>query len=213
MIKKYLKSAISFIVFLLIFSNSSLAQSNSTAFDSRDWQMINAELVEFDGKQALMGTAVLKDVEFQNGIIEVDIYATGKRSYPGVIFRVQNMQNYERFYTRPHRAGLYPDALQYVPVFNGIAGWQLYNGEGYTAGAALPDSQWLHFKFEISGKQVKVFWGENKEPGLVINDLKHGISKGSLGLFGPKDRTAYFANFSYKADDNLKFESVPEKSV
>ncbi|MCP4713046.1 MAG: hypothetical protein GY869_30830, partial [Planctomycetes bacterium] len=33
-----------------------------------------------------------------------------------------------------HRSGLYTDALQYSAVFNNIAGWQLYNGDGATAG-------------------------------------------------------------------------------
>ncbi|MCP4157193.1 MAG: hypothetical protein GY757_56300, partial [bacterium] len=36
--------------------------------------------------------------------------------------------------------------------------------------------------------------------------LKHGFSKGSIGIMGPKDNSAYFSNFKYKKDDNLIFK-------
>jgi len=51
---------------------------------------------------------------------------------------MESEQDHERVYLRPHRAGLYPDALQYTPTFNGLAGWQLYNGDGCTALVTLP---------------------------------------------------------------------------
>ena len=197
------------VVFLLISINlSSLcqrvnAQIENISFDSKNWNMINAEVITIQGREALMGMAVLNDVLFRNGTIEVDIFATGERSYPGIMFRIKDMQNYERFYIRPHRNGLYGDDLQYTPVINGIAGWQLYNGDGYTAGIAFPDSQWIHFKFEISGDQARVYWNYESEPVLTVTNLKTGISEGAIGLFGPKDKTAYFSNFKYSVADSL----------
>jgi sugar lactone lactonase YvrE len=140
----------------------------------------------------------------------VDIAVTGARSYPGIIFRMQSPLNYERFYIRPHRAGLYPDALQYTPIVNGVASWQLCQGDGYTAGAAIPENQWIHIKMEIYGNQARVFLGDAELPALVINYLKHGKSKGNIGVLGPRDRTAYFSNFKYKLEDNLEFDPPPK---
>ncbi len=186
------------------------AQIDVIDFESDQWVLRNAEIVQYMGRKCLMGMAYLKDVEFENGIIEVDMAVNGSRSYPGIIFRMQNEKNYERFYIRPHRAGLYPDALQYTPVINGIAGWQLYNGEGFTAGIKIPKDQWIHLKMEIFRKQARLFIDGDEKPALVIHDLKHGISKGTIGLFSPRDKTAYFSNFKYKFDSSLRFESPPK---
>ncbi len=74
------------------------------------------KLLDHLDRTAFMGTAILEDVNFKNGIIEYDMAVTGQRSYPGIFFRVQSQNDYEHFYIRPHRAGLYPDALQYTPT-------------------------------------------------------------------------------------------------
>jgi sugar lactone lactonase YvrE len=197
-------------VLLLILLINSTISAGTIKFDSDKWELKDAEIIQYLGRKALMGSAILKDIEFENGIIEVDIAVTGARSYPGINFRIQSEDNYERFYIRPHRAGMYPDALQYTPVFNKVAGWQLYNGKGFTAGANIPTNQWIHLKIEIYRKQARVFINNGKKPSLIINDLKHGIGKGGLGLIGPKNGTAYFSNFSYQHNNDLQFEAPPE---
>jgi len=194
---------------ILLITNPSLF-AETIQFDSTKWEFKDAQLKEHLGRNALTGSAILKDEVFENGIIEVDISVTGVRSYPGIIFRVQSEDNYEKVYIRPHRAGLYPDALQYTPVFNKVAGWQLYNGEGFTAGATIPTNQWIHLKIEISGKQARVYLNNNEKPSLIINVLKHCSSKGSLGLMGPKDGSAYFSNFSFQHKNDLKFDDPPK---
>jgi sugar lactone lactonase YvrE len=153
-----------------------------------------------------MGTAHLEDVEFENGVIEVDIAVERERTYPGIVFRRQSESNYEDFYVRPHRMKFYSDALQYTPVFNGISCWQLYNGAGYTAGGQIPINEWVHLKIEVLGKQARVFLGDAETPALAITDLKHGVSKGTIGVKGRKDRAAFFSNFSYRLDNSLEFD-------
>ena len=185
------------------------AQNDIIGFDSDRWNLVDAEVAERLNRTCLSGAALLKDVEFENGVIEVDIAVDGSRSYPGLIFRVQDDGNYERFYVRPHRAGLYPDALQYTPVFNGVAGWQLYNGDGFTAGADVPTDEWVHLRMEVMGSQARVYLGDAGDPALEIDDLKHGISSGGIGVLGPKNSTACFSNFSYRADDSLQFDPAP----
>ncbi len=179
-------------------------------FKSDSWVLANAEIVEHLGRTCLMGTAYLKETEFENGVIEVDVAVTGDRSYPGLIFRMQSPLNYERFYIRPHRAPFYPDALQYTPVISGVASWQLCQGEGFTALAKIPENQWIHLKMEISGTQARVYLDDMERPALVIPHLKHGRSKGTIGLMGPLDRTAFFSNFRYKVDNTLEFGPSPD---
>lgn len=196
---------------ILVFFLTSLgvAQENSVAFDSDKWQIVDAEITQHLGRTSLQGTAILKDVEFENGIIELDIAVKHTRTYPGIVFRMQSDANYERFYIRPHRAPFYPDALQYTPTINKVAGWQLYNGKGYTAATEIPTEQWVHLKVEIKGKQARVFWNDMEKPALVIDDLKHGISKGTIGVLGPKDGSAFFSNFKYSLTDDLIFDPPP----
>jgi sugar lactone lactonase YvrE len=199
------------VVCLFLSSQDAVAQDGIIDFESDRWQMVDAQVVQHLERKALMGTAFLKDVQFMNGVIEVDIaVAESQRSYPGINFRMQSAQDLEQFYIRPHRAPLYPDALQYTPVFNGIAGWQLYNGDGCTASAVLPANEWIHLKLEVFGKQARVYLNNVEQPALVITDLKHGISSGTIGLMGPRDKTAYFSNFRYEIVNDLRFDPPPE---
>jgi hypothetical protein len=186
------------------------AQDDIIDFESDQWILRDANVSEYMGRKCLSGFAYLKDIEFENGVIEVDVAVDGSRSYPGLVFRMQSERDYERFYLRPHRMGLYPDALQYTPVINGIAGWQLYNGEGYTAMADVPTDQWVHLRMEIMGSQARLFVDNVEQPALVIHHLQHGISSGTIGLHGPNNKTAYFSNFRYEKRDDLEFAPAPE---
>jgi sugar lactone lactonase YvrE len=191
-------------------TSSVRAQEGPISFESEAWTKVNAQVLEYEGREAMIGFAYLEGVDFQDGVIEVDVYCENRtRSYPGIVFRMKSQSDYERFYLRPHRSPLYPDALQYTPVFNGIAGWQLYHGEGATAVEDIPTGEWVHVRMEIAGTQARVFIGDAARPSLEIHDLKHGVSNGHIGLFGPPDRSAYFSNFSYRHENNLSFIPPP----
>ena len=88
--------------FILCIYANSFAQSKIIEFDSGRWTFVNADTVQHQGRTALRGIAYLEDVEFENGIIEVDIFAYDTTSYPGIVFRKQSAFNYERFYIRPN---------------------------------------------------------------------------------------------------------------
>jgi len=174
------------------------AASTAVPFTSDRWRITAGYVLEYMGRECLEGTAVLDDVEFVDGTIEVDIAMTGRRSYPGVVFRVRPGGEFERFYIRPHRAGLYSDAMQYTPTFHNIAGWQLYNGHGYTAGVEIEPDTWVPVRIEVQGREAQVFVGDVLQPQLEITDLKHGVSSGGIGLLGPANGTACFSNFRYE---------------
>lgn len=199
---------------LLLFLSVLTAQDGIIPFDSPRWQMDNAKTVDHLGQKALMGTAFLKDSEFENGVIEFDLAVTGARSYPGLVFRTKADGSWERIYIRPHRSGclppaLYSDVLQYVSAYNGVDSWQFYNGEGMTAGAVIPLNRWFHVKIEVSGTQARLFLDNTQVPALLVHELKQGIRKGGLGLMGPLDGSAYFANFSCHSDSTLVFAPPP----
>lgn len=178
-------------------------------FTAEKWDLQNAEVKDHLGRRALRGSAALKGATFENGVIEFDLAADHGRSYPGVLFRVLDPDNYERVYLRPHRAGHYSDAIQYLPAFNGSDAWQLYNGDGFTAGVTLPVNEWVHVRIEVKGVQARVFVGGAPQPALVIRELRRGNSRGGLALLTPRDANAYFSNFSYTNSDDLKFDPPP----
>ena len=203
------------IIVLLIFSSfligkTTFSQQEIIPFDSDRWDKQNAKETEFLGRNCLMGIASLKDVEFENGVIEFDLAVNGERSYPGVTFRAQSGNDYERIYVRPHLSKTFQNVVQYEGTFNGLDSWQLYYGEGMTASAEIPLNQWVHLKIEVNGNQARLFLNDAVNPLLTITDLAHGQSKGTLGVWGPMDGSAYYSNFSYRSENNLKFPEAPK---
>ena len=94
------------LICLFLTALSAHAQGEIVDFDSERWDILDGEVVEHLGRKALLGTATLKDVQFTDGVIEVDIAGNGfVRSYPGIVFRKQSDTDLERFYIRPHRGG------------------------------------------------------------------------------------------------------------
>jgi hypothetical protein len=169
-------------------------------FDSPQWQIYdaNARREEYLGRKSLYlrsGFAFLKDVAFEDGMIEVDMATTSLTSFVGVIFRGESQDDYEIVYFRPFKSSQ-PDAVQYTPSFNGSAPWQLYSGKGYTTAVEIPHEQWLHVRLEVSGLTVKVYFNNSDKPVLVNDDLKRGYSRGSIGLWGIANG-GHFSNFRY----------------
>lgn len=200
------------LVFFLGF-RTGLHGQQAIPFDTLHWDLTQAEVVEVGGRTALQGGAIFKDVEFQDGVIEYDLYLTGSRSYPGVYFRMGEGDHAEHFYVRPHRAGLYPDALQYTPVVAGIAEWQFYNGLGYTAPWDSTEGEWVPIRLEVKGTQARVFVGGSLEPALVIPHLEGHSDSGALALAGPANGTAYFSNFRVRTDVELDFEPAGPRTI
>jgi sugar lactone lactonase YvrE len=183
------------------------SQADPVGFESGQWVVFSGQVTEHLGRTCLAGSAYLKDVDFRDGVIEVDLLVTDvdRKSYPGINFHVQSQTDYERFYVRPHRAPIYPDALQYTPSIRGIAGWQLYSGAGFTAEAGIPENEWIHIRLEVLGTRARVFVGDSDRPGLVIDELKHGASGGTISLIGSDDGTTYFSDFAFREDSGLQF--------
>jgi len=174
-------------------------------FDTLHWDLSQAKQVTHLDREAVTGTALLRDVVFSDGTIEVDIATLpDTRSYPAVIFREQDAENYERIYLRPHRSHFYQDALQYAPSFHGVDSWQLYNGPGKTNALEIMPGEWNHLKIIVAGDRAEVYWNREEDPALVIDHLDHGLSEGAVKLMSSQTGSAFYAGFSCRRSDTLK---------
>ncbi len=198
---------VSLIVVMLVATINS--QAEVIPFDSERWVIANGKVEDFLGQKTLVGQADLKDIAFENGVIEVDVAVDGRRCFPGIAFRKRDEKNLELFYIRPHKPKM-PDALQYTPVSNGLSSWQLYNGRGFTAAADFPYGEWIHIRLEVLGDRARVYLGDEDTPALVVNDLRHGLSKGGVGLRAPAGGQVHFANFEVRETVDLDFGPSPK---
>lgn len=174
-------------------------------FDSSHW-MITGKVVKesFHGEEWIRlteGEMYLKDSTFKNGVIEFDMALTQDRYFPGFGFRVQDQENYESIYLRPHQMGN-PDAIQYTPVYNGQAAWQLYHGEGYSTAVRYPMGEWVHVKLIVQDSQAEVYIDNPDKPALVIHQLKREPKPGKISISNGAPTVTRFANFRYTKQNN-----------
>jgi len=199
-IKKSLLMFASICQFAVLAQSQSL-QTLSLAPDSQRWQFEGeAKPADYQGRKCLLldgGAAIIKDFEMRDAVIDVDVATPAKRGFFGLQFRLANEgANGEWVYLRQHKSGL-PDAMQYTPVLNTGANWQLYNGPGFTGAVDIPRDVWFHLRLEVTGAQAKLYVKDMEKPALVIDDLKSGVQKGAVALHVLTGAT-YFSNFEVK---------------
>lgn len=142
--------------------------------------------------------AYLKDFEFQNGTIECDI-ASG--IFTGIAFRAKNGSQFECIYFRPFNSGTekHDKTVQYVAKGSKYSWHYLrknFPGK-YESGAEIKKYEWFHVLLEIKDATVKVYINGDPEPVLVVDDMKYGISKGSVGFWS---WDGYYANLNIKKE-------------
>jgi hypothetical protein len=203
----------------ILFSMNALgatAPRIAVPFTEANWQITTAEnrgefrFEDKAGQEAVFlqsGRLDLKNVEFETGTIEFDILTQGERGFGGIRWHVQpGDDSFEEFYIRPHMSGN-PDANQYTPTFNGVAGWQLYFGPHYSTPVSYKFDEWMHIKVVVAEKQAEVYIDSDK-PVLFVDDLRGKFGSGGLTLsanFSP----FYFANFSYQAEEKPVLKGTP----
>ena len=176
------------ILFFVLIANNCFTQNNTinVDFTSKDWKTFGtAQVQDFDSRSATcvsegVGIAYLDSIEFQNGIIECDLFSPVDKAYLGIVFRMSSLNNFEYIYFQPHTSGKW-DAVQYDPIFNRSATWQLFNGEPYLAVANIPTKKWFHAKIQVIGDSAKVFLDNNPNQIMSVK-LKHDTKSGSIGV-------------------------------
>ena len=105
-------------------------------FDSEQWNIDDpdAEVMFYMNEKSLylvegFALDLLRDVDFENGVIEVDVAAHGNPGFAGVVFRYQPEETTKSSISALiNRAWTPCSALQHTPVVHGSAAWQLYSG-------------------------------------------------------------------------------------
>jgi len=180
------------------------AQAIDVPFDSSHWTL-NAPHVAFVdhlGRPSVRlggGSALLRDVQFQDGTIEVDV--SGKTSgFAFLVFRAAAANDGEDVYLRMGLSGT-GDAVQYMPMFGGLGAWKLYHGPGYTASAVFDAHAWTHLRVDVEGRRATVFVGDATVPTMVVQELKGPRTIGAIGVFegtpGGSSDSVLFSNFRY----------------
>jgi hypothetical protein len=173
------------------------AAADPIPFDSPRWKIEAKEsrVEEYHGKQSLFlkdGTARLDGATLQDGVVEFDVAFRLAQGFSGVMFRMEDADNYELVYLRQHLGGK-ADASQYTPVLHKLWGWQIYTGPRYCTRVVYPDGEWFHVKVSIAGSRGEAEIGNEL---LAIPDLKRAAIDGSLGVFASAEG-AHFANFEF----------------
>lgn len=219
------------VIFALFIYSPLLLVAQDLSFESEKW-MIDAQgsvIESHHGYQSLYlkgGSVMWLEADLKNFELEFDIFLQERRSFSGVMFRIEDADNYEEIYFRGHLSGK-PDAMQYTPVFNGTSAWQLYhsqarpvldgmisweldNTHAYNNLYRYNFDDWTHAKLIVKGRHAHLFLDET----LVLNirDLKRGLTSGGFG-FKSGLGGVHFANVSYKETTSNKAEPSQEISI
>lgn len=151
----------------------------------------------------------LKDVEFQDGTIEVNVYSKLQSNAPefsrgfiGVAFRINNDNSkFECIYIRPANGRANDQvrrnhSIQYF-AFPDYKFQRLRKEapEQYESYADIGLQEWIKMKIVVKGTQARLYLNDHKEPSLIVNDLKHGADlHGGIGLFVDVGTEGYFSD-------------------
>ncbi|MCK8524137.1 DUF1080 domain-containing protein [Aquimarina sp. D1M17] len=194
-----MKANLLFLSLSLCAINLIFTQNTVTKIDmiSSNWNLPEgASFEKFEGRNTLVlkkGRATLKNLQFTNGSIEVDIYANAKRSFGGIAFRKKE-NTMEEVYIRLHKSNQ-ADAVQYTPIFNNESNWQLYRE--YQANVPFRNKEWNTLRIDVLD-QIAVI-SLNNEKIMTVDQLKTDNIEGAIGvwaLFG-----ARFSNFRITQKD------------
>lgn len=209
MIRYFVSCTFALLLVVGSIAHSQTSQTLAVPADSPRWDLQGeAKAAEYRGRKSLLldgGAAIVKDFEMRDGVVDVDVATPANRGFFGIQFRVANDgANGEWVYLRQHKSGL-PDAMQYTPVLNTGANWQIYNGPGFTGAVDIPKDVWFHLRLEVVGAQAKLYVKDMDKPTLVMDDLKSGVQKGQVALYVLTGAT-YFANFEVRTTPDAPWE-------
>ena len=151
--------------------------------------------------------AVVKDVSFRDGTIEVDLAGqpaagagSGARGFIGIAFRLRGDGAYEYIYLRPTN-GRADDQVrrnhstQYSshPDFD-FARSRQEAPEKYESYVDLEPGVWTKYKIEVEGRKARLYVHGAEQPCLIVNDLKLDPRDGGVALWVGPGTEGYFSN-------------------
>jgi hypothetical protein len=185
------------------------------SLDSLELINVKGDMVKHRGKRAVRlmeasaeageTIAIIAGSEFGEGVIEAEIAGLprsgaqeGARGFIGIAFHVQEPAKYESFYLRPTN-GRANDQLrrnhstQYIshPDYP----WHRLRKENpgvYESYVDLVPGEWTKIRIVVSGTQAQLYVHGAEQPVLIVNDLKHGASRGKIALWIGQGTEGYF---------------------
>lgn len=156
--------------------------------------------------------ALLKDVTFRDGVIEVDLAGqpadgafAAARGFIGIAFRVQSDGRYEYIYLRPTN-GRADDQVrrnhstQYssYPDFD-FARARREAPEKYESYVDLQPGVWTSYKLEVDGRSARLYVNGARQPCLIVNDLRLEPASGGVAFWVGPGTEGYFSNLRVTA--------------
>ena len=149
----------------------------------------------------------IKGIDFKDGTIEIKVLSrllktapASARGFIGVAFHIDSLNSkFEGIYLRPTN-GRAEDQLrrnhsiQYFsyPDYD-FDRLRKEAGGVYESYADMDLNEWITMRIEVKGKQAKLFLNDNKQPSLIVNDLKLGDNvSGAIGLWVDIGTEGYF---------------------
>jgi hypothetical protein len=146
---------------------------------------------------------------FRNGTIEVDVLSrllpgapALARGFIGLAFRINaaNTQ-FEGVYIRPANGRADNQlqrnhAVQYFSFPEYKFDRLRREAPGvYETYADMGLNEWVHLRLVVQGAQAQLFLNDNRQPTLLINDLKHGAdATGAIGLWVDVGTEGFFSD-------------------
>ena len=209
-----------FIIAGVVLSMNSYSQT--IAFDKSNLEanLVYMSIEKMNGKQVVkiikdstqngadLPTFVkIKGNDFKEGTIEIKVLSQLLKTAPayargfiGVAFHIDSLNSkFEGIYLRPTN-GRSDDQLrrnhsiQYFSYPDYDFDRLRKEAEGvYESYADMGLNEWITMRIEVKGKQAKLFLNDNKQPSLIVNDLKLGDNvSGAIGLWVDAGTEGYF---------------------
>lgn len=158
--------------------------------------------------------ARLRGPIFTNGVIEVKVLSRLLKDAPdfargfiGIAFRIdESNSKYESIYIRPTNGRAEDQvrrnhSIQYYAYpdykFDRL---RKESPERYESYADMGLDEWITMKVEVKGKTAKLYLNGNKQPSLIVNDLKHGESSGAIGLWVEVGTEGFFTDVKVRTN-------------
>ncbi|MEH3114603.1 hypothetical protein [Pedobacter terrae] len=177
----------------------------------------NALALEIKGEANGDSTlAILKNIDFHNGIIEASISgqtlanaSETARGFVGIAFRAAtDASKMEVFYLRPTN-GRANDQLRrnHSSQYISIPGypWEKLRAEmpgKYEAYVDILPAEWIKIKIMVKDETARLYVNGAAQPTLIVNDLKQGRDvRGSIGLWIGPGTLGHFTDVKIAKED------------
>jgi len=154
---------------------------------------------------------VIDGLAFANGVIEAEIAGApapgaseSARGFVGIAFRLQNdPRTFDQFYLRPTNGRAEDqERRNHTVQYSSHPDWPFDRlrkeaPSKYEAYVDLVPGVWTKVRIEVRGAHARLYVHDQKQPTLIVNDLKLGAqAKGGVALSLDVETIAHFRNLT-----------------